>query len=57
MTERNIKIAYILLGIGITMIVIGFGILSIRMQKEAYCNSLEPMEYFENSECKELLQK
>ena len=50
--EKNLKIVYILVIIGLSMIFIGLILKFKEAQRESYCGSLEPMEYFNSDKCR-----
>ena len=49
--EKNIKLVMTLTTIGIILIIMGLAVAIYDANKEAYCNSLEFREYYENKEC------
>lgn len=58
MREKNLIVVTILVTLGIILIILGLITGIIQAKKEAYCNSLELAEYFENKDkCKEIIER
>lgn len=56
MIEERFKTIYILVIIGLSMIFTGLILKFIEATKEAYCNSLEFREYYENKDCRRFMR-
>lgn len=54
--EKNIKLVLTLTTIGIILIILGLIVAIYDANKEAYCNSLEFREYYENKECRRFMK-
>lgn len=54
--EKNIKLVMTLTTIGIILIILGLVVAIYDANKEAYCNSLEFREYYENKECRRFMK-
>lgn len=54
--EKNIKLVMTLTTIGIILIIMGLVVAIYDANKEAYCNSLEFREYFENKDCRRFMK-
>ena len=54
--EKNIKLVLTLTTIGIIMIILGLVVAIRDAEKEAYCNSLEFREYYENKDCRRFMK-
>lgn len=54
--EKNIKLVLTLTTIGIILIIMGLAVAIYDANKEAYCNSLEFREYYENKECRRFMK-
>lgn len=54
--EKNIKLVLTLTTIGIILIIMGLVVAIYDANKEAYCNSLDFREYYENKECRRFMK-
>ena len=54
--EKQFTIIIIIISVAIIMISVGLGIAIRDAEKEAYCNSLEFREYFENKDCRRFMK-
>lgn len=55
--EKNEIILIILISLFIILISTGLILGIIQIKKESYCNSLELAEYFENKECRKIIER
>ena len=54
--EKNIKLVLTLTTIGIILIIMGLAVAIYDASKEAYCNSLDFREYYENKDCRRFMK-
>lgn len=54
--EKSMKLVLTLTTIGIMLIILGLAVAIYDANKEAYCNSLEFREYYENKECRRFMK-
>lgn len=54
---KNLDICFVLVTIVIISFIIGTVIIIRQVKTESYCNSLELAEYFENKECRRIIER
>lgn len=54
--EKHLKLVLTLTTIGIILPIMGLAVAIYDASKEAYCNSLDFREYYENKECRRFMK-